>query len=162
MFKCNYCTRPASNQILANNAVYCGKLCAALGLIAEVHREDVIVGILVHLWASDTIERICSKSDIPGGIDVPVKVQWSQAADVEELHASAPKGINYVVVPIDDKGTPDWEPAEPGPCELALKRCDEPVLRMVDGGVLHCTQSEIDRVVDGLLRNGAEPEEGRP
>jgi hypothetical protein len=122
---CNYCTRPANTQIMANNAVYCGKLCAAFGLIAEVHKEDGIVGDLVNIWATDTIEGICyegPKSDIPGGIDVPVKVRWSQAADVEELHASAPKGINYFVVSIDDKGTPDWEPAEPGPFQLALER----------------------------------------
>jgi hypothetical protein len=127
---CNYCTRPVKTiTIVANDKLYCGKLCAALGPIAEVHKKDTIVGDLVHLWATDTIEGICyegPKRDVPGGIDVPVKVRWSQAADVEELHASAPKGINYFAVSIDDEGTPDWEPAEPGPFELALKQCNEP------------------------------------
>ena len=58
-------------------------------------------------------------------------VRWSDAADVDELHASAPKGLSYFVVPIDDEGTPDW--IQPGGKQL-----------IVD-------QGEIDRVVDDLL-----------
>lgn len=162
MYACNYCTRPIKTAtIMANDKLYCGKLCAAMGLIAEVHKEDEICEDHIELWAESIIENICCE-DSEKEIAVPIKVRWSQAADVEELHSSASKGLSYFVVPIDDKGTPDWENAEPGPCELALNQCDAPALRMADGAVFHCTQSEIDRVVDGLLRNGDEPEEGRP
>jgi hypothetical protein len=133
MYTCNYCTRPAHTQI--NNQIYCGKLCAAMGLIAEVHAEHEITRDNIGIWAEQIIENICWNNacyeDRRSEIAVPVMVRWSDAADVDELHASAPKGVSYFVVPIDDEGTPDWIP--PGGKQL-----------IVD-------QGEIDRVVDDLL-----------
>jgi hypothetical protein len=153
MDTCNYCTRPAHTQI--NNQIYCGKLCAAMRLIAEVHAEREITRDNIGIWAEQIIENICWNNacyeDRRPEIAVPVMVRWSDAADVGELHASAPKGINYVVVPIDDKGTPDWEPAEPGPCKLALKQGNEATLQV--------SQAEIDQVVEDLLRDDPEAED---
>jgi hypothetical protein len=111
--RCNYCTRPIKTTILANDKPYCGKLCAVLGLFKEAQVEDLILGDMLENWV-DIMEGICDedpkRSGGNSGIDVPIKVRFSDAADVEELHESAPKGINYVVVAIDDAGTPDWEP----------------------------------------------------
>jgi len=113
--RCNYCTRPIkTTTIMANDKPYCGKLCAALGLFKEDHIENLILGDMLEIWVLDVLEGICDEDPKRGGgnggIDVPIKVRFSDAVDVEELHACAPKGINYVVVAIDDAGTPDWEP----------------------------------------------------
>jgi hypothetical protein len=136
---CNYCKRPINTTIIANNAVYCSKLCAAMGLIAEVDKEDDICIDTFDVCFENLLSRYFHEGPIP----IPVKVRWSDAADVEELDASAPEGACFAVIPIDDEqGTPDWIPPR--------------------GKQLIVAQAEIDRVVDDLLRNGDSPEEGRP
>jgi hypothetical protein len=132
---CSYCTRPAHSQIVANNQIYCGKLCAAMGLIAEVHGEDEIIFDTYEVCFQAMLDGYFQEGPIP----IPLRVRYSDAA---ELDATAPDGFAFVVIPIDDEqGTPDWIP--PGGKQL-----------IVD-------QGEVDRVVDGLLRNGNEPG-GRP
>jgi hypothetical protein len=56
MHTCNYCTRPAHTQI--NNQIYCGKLCAAMELIAEAHAEHEITRDNIGIWAEQIIESM--------------------------------------------------------------------------------------------------------
>jgi hypothetical protein len=132
---------------VANNEIYCGKLCAALGLIAEVHAENEITRDNIDIWAEGLMANICWNNacyeDKREDIAVPLLVRWSDANDAlndDDLQESAPEGTFYVVVPIDDEGTPDWIP--PGGKQLTV------------------SDDEIDRVVDDLLRNG-DVSEGR-
>jgi len=39
---CDHCQRPIRKQVLAAGESYCGKLCAALGMIVAVVQEDGI------------------------------------------------------------------------------------------------------------------------
>lgn len=99
MRNCNYCTRPVRTEIVANNQIYCGKLCAGLGLIKE---EDEICSEF-----SESLEGAIDSifHEVPLGI--PVKVRWSDALEFDQ---KAPDGFEYHVIPIDDWGTPDWIP----------------------------------------------------
>jgi endogenous inhibitor of DNA gyrase (YacG/DUF329 family) len=93
---CSYCQRPISKRIIAERKPYCGKLCAALGLIAEVHREDNIE------WGVGSFEALLGS--IEAGDELPrypVRMRWSDA----DCH---PDDERAVVVAIDDDGTPDW------------------------------------------------------
>lgn len=129
---CNYCKRRIdTNTIVANNAAYCGKLCAAVGLIAEVHEEDGICEEHSYALSERVIESVFY--DVP--VRIPVKVRWSDALEFDE---EAPEGFEFQIIPIDDEGIPDWIP--PGGKQLIV------------------SDDEIDRVVDDLLRNGDESE----
>jgi hypothetical protein len=133
---CSYCTRPAHSQIVANNQIYCGKLCAMLGLLMEVNDEDDLDGDCCGAIAG-LIEGVFQEGPLP----IPVRVRGSDAAE-EQIDAPAPEGFAFVAIPIDDEqGTPDWIPA--------------------GGKRFTVDQDEIDHAVDGLLRNSYEPE-GRP
>jgi hypothetical protein len=105
---CNYCKRLIdTTTIVANNAVYCSKLCAAVGLIAEVHADDDIC--VDHLeFLTDVIESIFYE----GPILIPVKVRYSDvlAFDYDD-YKKAPEGFAFQTVVIEDKGTPDWVPS---------------------------------------------------
>lgn len=118
---CNYCQRPISKRILAGRKPYCGKLCAAMGLISEVYQED-------------GINNDCAEFDallysvfyeVPRAI--PVRVRWSDALSFSG--DGFPDECNPVIVVIDDDSMPDWVP--------------DPVL--------DADQDEIDLAVDRLL-----------
>lgn len=107
MYNCTYCTRPAHTQIVANNQIYCGKLCAAMGLVREVDQEEQIMD---DFGSTDTlIERVLHEGPLP----LPIKVRFSDLEDMDNVHRilkSAPEGFEAVIVQIDDSGTPDWVP----------------------------------------------------
>jgi hypothetical protein len=93
---CSYCQRPISKRILAARKPYCGKLCAALGLIAEVHREDNIE------WGIGSFEALLGSIEAGNELPLyPVRMRWSEA--------DCPPGDEEraVVVAIDDERTPD-------------------------------------------------------
>jgi endogenous inhibitor of DNA gyrase (YacG/DUF329 family) len=93
---CSYCQRPISKRILAARKPYCGKLCAALGLIAEVHREDNIE------WGIGSFERLLGS--IEDGDELPL-----YPVRMRFWEADCPPGDEEraVVVAIDDDRTPD-------------------------------------------------------
>ena len=133
---CNYCKRLIeTTTIVANNAVYCSKLCAAVGLIAEVHEEDEIC--YEHLeFLADVIESVVYE----GPILIPVKVRYSDALAFDaDNYEKAPEGFAFQVVIIEDEGTPDWVP--------------DPML--------YPSEEQIDHVVEDLLRDG-DGAQGRP
>jgi hypothetical protein len=122
---CNHCRRPAVKPMLAGDKPYCGKLCAALGLIIEVHCEDVIDSDF------DFLESIVADCYYKGSIPIPVKVRYQDALDAYDFDGfpSAPAGTEYRMVVIGDEGTPDWRP-DPSLCP---------------------SEDEVDRVVSNLL-----------
>ena len=134
---CNYCKRRINTTaIMANNAVYCSKLCAAVGLIAEVHEVDGICEEHLEFLTEDVIGSVFHE----GPIRIPVKVRWSDATEFDDDdHEKAPEGFAFCIIPIDDEGTPDWVP--------------DPIL--------NTGQATIDRVVENLLLDG-DGAEGRP
>jgi endogenous inhibitor of DNA gyrase (YacG/DUF329 family) len=93
---CSYCQRPISKRILAARKPYCGKLCAALGLIAEVHREDDIA------WNIGSFEALLGSIEAGDELPLyPVRMRWSEAD-------FPPGDERAVVVAIDDDRTPDY------------------------------------------------------
>lgn len=130
---CNYCKRLINTTtITANNAVYDSKLCAAVGLIAEVHADDEICE--EHL--ESLTEGVIGSVFYGGPVGIPVKVRWSDSLEFDE---KAPEGFAFQIIPIDDEGTPDWVP--------------DPTL--------HPSQEQVDHAVEDLLRDG-DGAEGRP
>jgi hypothetical protein len=121
---CSYCERPITNRVLASRKPYCGKLCAAMGLIVEVYDEDGID----HGFAS--MEALIDSVFYEGPRSIPVKVRNCDAHKFEGI-GPARAGWHEVIVVIDDDGTPDWIP--------------DPVL--------DADQEEIDESVDKLLRS---------
>jgi len=96
--ECSYCQRPISKRILAEQKPYCGKLCAALGLIREVHREDNIE------WGVGSFEALLGSIEAGDELPLyPVRMRWSEA----DCH---PDDERAVVVAIDDDRTPDHIP----------------------------------------------------
>jgi hypothetical protein len=118
---CNYCQRPISKRILAGRKPYCGKLCAALGLISEVYREDGISN------ECGEFDALLDSVFYEGPRRIPVRVRWSDALSFSGV--DCPSECESVTVVIDDDGTPDWVP--------------DPVL--------DADQDEIDLAVDRLL-----------
>jgi hypothetical protein len=123
---CAYCTRPSTNKILANNKTYCSKLCAAMGLIAEVDKEDDIC-VDTHYFCFDQLfEAFFNEGPIP----IPIKVRWSDAA--ENIQEPAPEGFVFVPIFIDDEqGTPDWVPTGGTAFVLNQDTVDEVVERLM-------------------------------
>src|SRR5258707_723578 len=71
---CNYCKRLINTTtIVANNAVYCSKLCAAVGLITEVHEDDDICVDHLEFLTEGLIGSIFYE----GPFCIPVKVRYS-------------------------------------------------------------------------------------
>jgi hypothetical protein len=158
---CAYCGQPttASKRITADRNVYCEKLCAALGLMQIVYDEDGIdpdTGI----EALTMLVEATLGGNTPEVMPIPTRVRDCDSEAALELLDAGPLGDRLFMVVISDEGTPDWVPdpmaakavprfyrAEPGQTEQS--ECER-------------AQGEIDRVVDGLLRNGDKPEEGRP
>jgi hypothetical protein len=104
---CNYCKRLINTTtIAANNAVYCSKLCAAVGLIAEVHADDEIC--VDHL--ESLTEGLIGSVFYEGTFGIPVKVRLSDVLAFDD-YKKAPEGFDFQVIPIEDKGTPDWVPS---------------------------------------------------
>ena|SRR5438477_9921116 len=158
---CAYCGQPttASKRITADRKVYCEKLCAALGLMQTVYDDDGIdpdTGIEALMLL---VEGALS-GNTPEEMPIPTRVRDCDSEAALKLLDAGPLGDRLAMVVISDEGTPDWVPdpiaakavprvyrAKPGQSEQAESER---------------AQGEIDRVVDGLLRNGDEPEEGRP
>jgi hypothetical protein len=155
---CAYCGQPTTAGKRYGN-VYCEKLCAALGLFQSAWDEDGIdpdTGI----DALTTLVEAALSGNTPEEMPIPTRVRDCDSEAALELLDAGPLGDRLFMVVISDEGTPDWVPdpiaakavprvyrAEPGQSEQA--ESDR-------------AQGEIDRVVDSLLRNGDEPEEGRP
>ena len=104
---CNYCKRLINTTtIVANNAVYCSKLCAAVGLIAEVHADDEICADHLEFLTEGLIGSIFYE----GPFCIPVKVRYSDVlAFDDDNYEKAPEGFAQII-PIEDKGAPDWVP----------------------------------------------------
>ena len=101
---CGYCQRPIAKRILAARKSYCGKLCAALGLIADVNLQDGIDD------SFGTMDVLIESVLYEGRLKYPVKVRYS---DAEKFIYSADEDAvdgDAVIVVIDDDGTPDWTP----------------------------------------------------
>ena len=158
---CAYCGQPtaASKRISAYRNVYCKKLCAALGLIQTAYDEDDIdpdMGIeavtrLVELALTDLA---------PEEIPIPTMVGECDSEAAFDLLNAVPLGDRLFMVVISDEGTPDWVP-DPIAAK-AVPRCYRAEHGQTEQVERERAKGEIDCVVDGLLRNGNEPEEGRP
>jgi hypothetical protein len=158
---CAHCGQPttAGKRITVDRNVYCKKLCAAPGLFQSAWDEDGIdpdTGI----DALTTLVEAALSGNPPEEMPIPTRVRDCDSEAALELLHSGPLGHRLFMIAVGDEGTPDWVPdpiaakavprvyrAEPGQSEQA--ESDR-------------TQGEIDRVVESLLRNGNEPEKGRP
>ncbi len=133
---CAYCEDATTigKRITADSKIYCGKLCAALGLIQSTDVEDGIdpeTGV-------DALKQLVEDSFLDGPVRIPKKVR---DRDIGAALSSLPDRV--VMVVIDDDGTPDWVP------EPNFAAAQEP------------SQAEIDHVVEALLADGDKPG-GRP
>jgi hypothetical protein len=100
---CAYCGEPtkSSQRITADRKLYCGKLCAALGLIRDTDDEDGIdqeIGV-------ELLTALVEESFLDGPVRIPKKVR---DCDVDAALRSLPK--QFAMVVIEDDGTPDWVP----------------------------------------------------
>lgn len=122
---CAWCDQPAPARIVANRKVYCGKLCAAFGLIDAVNEEDGIDDSTCLF--RDAINCILMEGPRP----IPRKVRWEDAECGPEPIEEQTGLKNVKVVVIDDEGTPDWK-ANPD---------------------LYPEEEDVDRVVSNLLQD---------
>ena len=123
---CNYCQRPISKRILAGRKPYCGKLCAAMGLISEVHREDGIID------DSGGLDALIKSILYEGPVRIPVKIRYSDSekaieSDSLDVWNADDRNRLVTIVEIEDDGTPDWTPdpfldAEQDEIDLAVDR----------------------------------------
>jgi hypothetical protein len=142
---CAYCGEPttANKRTTADHKIYCGRLCAALGLIQDTYDEDGIdqdTGV-------EALTTLVEQCFLEGPVRIPKKVR---ERDIDAaLRAHLPDQV--VIVVIEDNGTPDWVP------ELASDIAQEAMAK----NEVHedPTQAEIDQVVEDLLRNGPEAED---
>ena len=121
---CNHCRRPITKKVTADRKAYCGRLCAALGLIATVDGIGEIYDI-------DVIQRLVEDVFYEGETTFPVTVRDRDAENVwdSETFPVGPEGTRSIVICIDDDGTPDWVP--------------DPIL--------DAQQEDVDYAVDMLL-----------
>lgn len=106
--RCNHCERPTTTPVIAARKVYCGKLCAALGLISDVDQEDGL-GPAVEI---DVFTCLVESVFYEGKIGIPIKVRY---CDTEKALASdffkwEDETFCRSMIPIEDDGTPDWMP----------------------------------------------------
>lgn len=99
--QCSHCQRPIHRRVLAARKPYCGNLCAALGLIAQVNLQDGIDD------SFGTMDVLIESVLYEGRLKYPVKVRYS---DAEKFTYSDEADGDAVIVVIDDDGTPDWIP----------------------------------------------------
>ena len=142
---CAYCGEPtrSSQRITADHKLYCGKLCAALGLIRNTDDEDGIDGDT----GVDALQQLVADCLLDGPRIIPTKVR---DCDVDAALDSL-SSDRFVIVVIEDEGTPDWIPEEP----LAIAK--EAAAKNEAHG--EPSQAEIDQVVEDLLSNGSETED---
>ena len=141
---CTYCAEPttASKRITADHKIYCGRLCAALGLIRETDDEDGIdqdTGV-------EALTTLVEQSFLDGPVRIPKKVR---ECDIDAALRSLPDRV--VMVVIENDGTPDWVPT------LVSDIAQEAVAK--NDAHEEPSQAEIDQVVEDLLRNGPEAED---
>ena len=106
--KCNYCKRAVKNPVVADKQTYCGKLCAAMGLILEVDQADKIQDDLGSL--PQAMDNLLSRT-YP--LPLLLKVRQSDLEGEDnafDVIDSVPKGYAAHIVEISDSGTPDWAP----------------------------------------------------
>jgi hypothetical protein len=141
---CAYCGDPTmtDKRTIADHKIYCGRLCAALGMIRDTDDDDGIdrdTGI-------DALIALVEESFLAGPVRIPKKVR---ECDIDAALRSLPK--RAVMVVIDDEGTPDWIP------ELASDVAQEDIAK--NEAHEEPSQAEIDQIVEDLLRNGPEAED---
>jgi hypothetical protein len=104
-----YCEQPTtiSKRITADRKIYCGKLCAALGLIRDTHDEDGIDQVT----GVDTLKQLVEDSFLEGPVRIPTKVRDRDTDAALDLFLGDPLADRISMVVIDDSGTPDWVPA---------------------------------------------------
>jgi hypothetical protein len=143
---CAYCEQPTtiSRRITADRKIYCGKLCAALGLIRDTDDEDGIDEVT----GIDALATLVQQSFLEGPVLIPRKVRDRDTEAALDSLWQGPLADRIVMVVIEDEGTPDWVPEPPSVKEPLRKN-------EVEAGP---SQAEIDRVVEDLLRNGDDPE----
>ena len=99
---CSYCQRPISKRILAARKPYCGKLCAALGLIRalddDAFDED---------YAADALTDLVLNAYFDETVKIPIRVRWSDALKYQEY-----MDVNEYLVVVDDESAPDWVPED--------------------------------------------------
>ena len=141
---CAYCGEPttANKRTTADHKIYCGRLCAALGLIQDTDDEDGIdqdTGV-------EALTTLVEQSFLDGPVRIPKKVR---ECDIDAALRSLPDRV--VMVVIENDGTPDWVPT------LVSDIAQEAVAK----NEVHeePSQAEIDQVVEDLLRNGPEAED---
>lgn len=133
--RCNHCRRQIRKPVTADRKTYCGRLCAALGLIAAVNRTGEIddsAGISAVL---QLVESVFYEG--PTLIPVTVRDRDAEGARGCETFPEI-DGTQTILVCIADEGTPDWSP--------------DPVL--------DAEQDDIDYAVDTLLRFTPSADEG--
>jgi len=110
-------------------------------LIRDTHDEDGIDGDT----GVDALQQLVADCLLDGPRIIPTKVR---DCDVDAALDSL-SSDRFVIVVIEDEGTPDWIP--------------EPMSTIAQKGEaeIEPSQAEIDLVVDDLLRNADQPE-GRP
>ena len=124
---CNHCRRPIAKGVTAARKAYCGRLCAALGLIATVDR----IGEIDDGSGVPAILQLVKSVFYEGPTLVPVTVRDRDSENVwdSETFPVGPEGTRAIVICIDDDGTPDWAP--------------DPIL--------DAQQEDVDYAVDMLL-----------
>ncbi len=155
---CAYCGQPTMAVKRYSN-VYCKKLCAALGLFQSAWDEDGIdpdTGI----EALTTLVEAALSGNTAGEMPIPTRVRDCDSEAALELLHSGPLGDRLFMIVVSDESTPDWVP-DPIAAKAVQKlyRAEPDQTEQSERGR---AQGEIDRVVDSLLQNGDEPEEGRP
>jgi hypothetical protein len=79
---CTYSYRPAIKRIVVDGKSYCGKLCAAIGLIVEVSDEDGIDP------SFNFLENLVAECMQEGPRPIPVKVRHPQRTCEREAPAA--------------------------------------------------------------------------
>jgi hypothetical protein len=104
---CTYCSRPITKRIIADRKPYCGKICAALGLISAVDKDDEITDVGI-----DAVLQLVEGVFYEGPTLVPIKVRdqdGERAWGCESFFESVEDG-QPILVCISDEGKPDWAP----------------------------------------------------
>ena len=125
--RCNHCRRPIAKSLTADRKPYCGRLCAALGLIATVDR----ISEFNDNCGISAVLQLVEGALYEGPRLIPVTVRDRDAEDARgcETFPDGGEGTRTILVCIDDAGTPDWAP--------------DPIL--------DAQQEDIDYAVDTLL-----------
>ncbi len=139
--------------------MYCKNLCEALGLFQSAWDEDGIDSD-TGIEALTTLVEAALSGNTPEEMPIPTRVRDCDSEAALELLHSGALGDRLFMIVVGDESTPDWVP-DPIAAK-AVPRVYRAEPDQTEQSERERAQGEIDRVVDDLLRNADQPEEGRP